>query len=63
MRNRSYLVTWRIDVDADGADDAARQARAAMRRKGTTANVFEVTDHGTGKTETVDLFYDKEGTK
>ena len=37
-----YLVTWQIDVEADGPDAAARQAWEAMRRPDSIANVFTV---------------------
>lgn len=37
-----YLVRWLIDSEAATARDAARGAQMAQRRRGTTANVFEV---------------------
>lgn len=37
-----YLVRWLIDSEAATARDAACDARTAQRRRGTTANVFEV---------------------
>ena len=37
-----YLVTWQIDVEADGPDAAAQQAWEAMRRPDSIANVFTV---------------------
>lgn len=54
MSERGYRVCWEIDVTADTPEDAAREAFAAMQRPGTTATVFDVTDH-TGAVTTVDL--------
>ncbi|OES24502.1 hypothetical protein [Alteromonas macleodii] len=48
------LVEWRINIDADTPEDAARQARAHQIRSGTTAVVFHVTTED-GTTHTVDL--------
>lgn len=43
----TYRVHWCIDSDASNPLDAAREAFAAMQRKGTTATYFTVTDrHG-----------------
>lgn len=38
-----YRVTWRIDVDADTPEAAARLAREIMRDPQSTATVFDVT--------------------
>lgn len=40
---RAYVVQWEIDQEARSPVEAARQAGAAMRRPGSTANVFTVT--------------------
>lgn len=40
-----YRVTWEIDVDDEDAKtpyEAAKKAMAAMKRKGSIANVFKV---------------------
>jgi|SoiMethySBSTD1v2_1073268.scaffolds.fasta_scaffold5007237_2 hypothetical protein len=37
-----YLVRWEINVSADSHREAAKQARQAQIRPGTTATVFEV---------------------
>jgi len=38
-----YNVKWEIDVTADSAEAAAREARDAQLRRDTTATVFDVT--------------------
>lgn len=53
--SRHYLVTWVIDIQADTPEEAARDARRAQTRRGTTAVVFDVTDKGTGRTVSIDL--------
>lgn len=37
-----YKVTWTIELDADNAEAAAREARDSMTRPGTIAHVFDV---------------------
>lgn len=55
----TYRVTWSIDIfDADFPRDAAEQAWAAMRRPGSTANAFTVTDAAGGS---VDVDLEEEG--
>lgn len=49
-----YRVTWEMDIDADTPEDAARQAWAYMRQRGSEATVFTVTAAGAGPVE-VDL--------
>lgn len=45
MTDRRYLVTWVIDIeDVDSPTEAAEKAWEHMRRPGSTANVFTVTD-------------------
>lgn len=38
-----FTVTWRIQVDAETHESAARRAKAIVQRTDTTADVFEVT--------------------
>lgn len=52
---RSYLVTWKIDIEADNAEEAAARALIIHRDEGSTATVFEVVDEETGIEETIDL--------
>ena len=40
-----YEVTWVIDVEADSAEDAARQALAIQRDTNSTATYFTVEDN------------------
>jgi hypothetical protein len=49
-----YQVEWRIDVEADSAEEAAIKARAAQVRPDTTAVVFEVF-HENHYCDTIDL--------
>lgn len=49
-----YKITWLIEVDANSAEDAARQAWDLMRGANSTANVFDV-EGPDGKTVRVDL--------
>jgi hypothetical protein len=49
-----FLVEWSIDLEADSAEDAARQAWALMRGEDSTANSFRVYDED-GNPVTVDL--------
>lgn len=50
-----YLVTWRIDIEAETAEEAALAAVAIQRKPGSTAVVFEVKDKRTGATAKIDL--------
>lgn len=52
-----YLVTWEMDSEhASSPREAAEQAWAAMRRPGSTANVFTVYERDrVGEGITVDL--------
>lgn len=53
--NRTYRVTWVIDIEeATGPHEAAERARA-HQHPATTAVVFECLDVATGKTTEVDL--------
>ncbi|MEN5275793.1 hypothetical protein ABE527_02470 [Brucella sp. TWI432] len=56
-----YLVSWEIDIDADTAHEAARQAHEIVRRHDTTANVYKVIEHDrNGEAVTVDLEEDNQ---
>lgn len=50
----SYRLTWEIDAEASSPEEAARWAWETMRKPGSTANVFDVTDEN-GVTTRVDL--------
>ncbi len=50
-----YLVTWKIDMDADNPSEAAVCALITQRDPESTAVVFEVTDKNTLVTTEVDL--------
>jgi len=53
---KTYQVKWVIDVEAETALEAAKEAFRHMQEPGTTANVFGVKEHGKYKpTVTVDL--------
>ena len=49
-----YYVTWAIDIDAESAFEAAKQAWAIQKDQASIASVFQVTDES-GKQEMVDL--------
>jgi hypothetical protein len=49
-----YEVIWRIQVDAETPDEAAREAFDCMRDQGSDATVMEVTNPETGETEEID---------
>jgi hypothetical protein len=51
----SYLVTWKINVEAETADEAARRALEIQRDPDSTATVFDVVDEETGESETINL--------
>ena len=50
-----FLVSWVIDIDADSAEAAAREALAIQRKPDSTATVFEVKAEGESKSVSVDL--------
>ena len=50
-----YLVTWRIDMEADSPDEAAARALIVQRDPESTAVVFEVSDTSSGTTWSIDL--------
>jgi len=41
-----YVVRWTIDVEAATEEQAAREAAAAHRRRGSIATVYEVAEEG-----------------
>lgn len=52
---KSYLVTWRIDIEAENEIEAAKQALNIQRQEGSEATYFEVKDKTTKKIKDVDL--------
>lgn len=52
---REYVVTWRIDIEADSPEEAARKAREIQLRPNSIANVFTVTERGAALSRVVDL--------
>lgn len=52
---REYVVTWRIDIEADSPEEAARKAREIQLRPNSIANVFTVTERGAPLSRVVDL--------
>lgn len=61
---KSYLVTWRIDIEADSPEEAAAQALIIQRDAESIATCFEVleVDESTNREPvTVDL-WDREQT-
>ena len=49
-----YHVIWTIDIDADSAEDAARQALAIQRDAQSIGNIFDVVGPD-GLTTEIDL--------
>lgn len=52
--DKHYKIVWEIDVYASSPEEAARIARSAQRRPGTTATIYGVLDNETGKKFMVD---------
>lgn len=52
---KSFLVQWKIDIEADNAIEAAKEALYIQRDKGSTSTVFQITDKITGVEETIDV--------
>lgn len=50
-----YLVTWKIDIDADNPVEAAVRAQIIQRDPLSYATFFEVLDKKTGIVHQVDL--------
>ena len=43
-----YYVEWRIEIEADSPEDAARQALAIQQDPDSIANVFHIADADEG---------------
>ena len=50
-----FRVIWEIDIEAEGAKEAAQQARAIQLTPGMSATVFDVWAHVAGKMHRIDL--------
>lgn len=50
-----FRVSWKIDIEAESAEDAAREALAIQRKPDSIATVFEVMAEGDAHTVAVDL--------
>ncbi len=55
-----FRVIWEIDIDADGAQEAAQQARAIQLTPGMSATVFDVWAYVAGKMHRIDLVEEPE---
>lgn len=49
-----FVVEWKIDITAETAEQAAREAWRHMRRRDSIANVFQVIGEN-GESEQIDL--------
>lgn len=52
---KTYKVIWEIDVEARSYVEAAKEALKIQRDPDSTATFFEVIEHGSGDSETVDV--------
>ena len=59
-RLKTFHVVWEIDIDANTPRRAARKALQIQRDAGSTATVFDVTQHDTDTTVRVDLEEDSD---
>ena len=50
---KSYLVTWKIDIDADSPEEAAIKALQIQRDQESEADHFEIKDKKTKKVKRV----------
>ena len=50
-----FRVSWKIDIEAESAEEAARAALAIQREPDSIATVFEVMAEGDAHTVAVDL--------
>jgi hypothetical protein len=50
-----FRVIWEIDIEADGPNEAAQQARAIQLTPGISATVFGVWAYEPGKMHRIDL--------
>jgi predicted GNAT superfamily acetyltransferase len=55
MRTDRYLVSWKIDIDADSPIEAAIEARRIQQDVDSQADHFEVYDQITGVTTEVNV--------
>jgi hypothetical protein len=56
--SRHYVVTWKIDIEADSPEAAAREALRIQRNPESIATVFQVDERVGGavvKPHTIDL--------
>ena len=54
LQEGQYLVTWRMDFEADSHGEAAALALAVHRKRDSVATVFDVTGHD-GTTQRIDF--------
>lgn len=52
---KSYYVVWRMEIEADSHEDAARRALAIHRDPESIATVFDVCEAPHGFERTIDL--------
>jgi hypothetical protein len=50
-----FRVIWKIDIDAEGTEEAARAARSIQLTPGMSATVFDVWEQIAGKMHRIDL--------
>lgn len=53
--SKEYLVTWKIDIDADSPKEAAQKALMIQRDNESEATYFEIKDKKTKKVTKIDL--------
>lgn len=56
-----YVVTWKMDFEADTPREAAEMALAVHRKDDSIANVFSVLERGSKHAVLVDLDEETEG--
>ena len=52
---KTYTVTWQIELDAESALEAAREAWSTMLDPDSLPPAFEVQEEGAEQSESVDL--------
>ena len=50
-----FRVIWEIEIEADGAKEAAQEAQIIKLTPGMSATVFDVWAHAAGKMHRIDL--------
>lgn len=55
---RTFLVQWEIELDADSPEDAVRQAITIMRDANSIASCFKVEDYTAQETIDIDAVED-----